>query len=201
VSYSAVQRIPPLLDDAGERLRVTDVPAEWLEAFFVEGYSVPDFDSSSHVEEIVRSSGQGADLEGVAAATLAASWSIVSDFGANDDAFERWAGPSRRRRARDGRRQRREFVDGDLRIRGTSNAIALPGGQLEAVLGVLDYVDEALASGGSADILRAQARAKSQAQADVDLRSQTARLDENELESDSVTALGPDGSVLLLRQV
>jgi hypothetical protein len=38
VSYSAVQRIPPLLDDAGGRLRATDVSAEWLEAFFGERY-------------------------------------------------------------------------------------------------------------------------------------------------------------------
>jgi hypothetical protein len=162
---------------------------------------VPDFDSSSQVEEIFHSPGRDAGLEGVGAATLAASWSNVADFGANDDAFERWVGPSRRRRARDVRRQRREFVDGDLRIHGTSNVIALPGGQLEAVLGVLDYVDDALTSGGSADILRAQARAKSQAAADLEARSQAAGLDDNELQTESVTAIGPDGSVLVLRQV
>jgi hypothetical protein len=155
-------------------------------------YVLPEFGSPTEVSGIAGRPIPEAGVEASVVAALATSWSAIADLAANENAFERWAGPDRSNRIKDGRRQRQEFGIRGLRVRGTANSVELPGGRLEAVLGVLDYVDEALTSGSSADILGAQNQARD------DARLFTGSSD-NSVGSDLVAALGPDGTALVLR--
>ena len=68
--------------------------------------------------------------------------------------------------------------------------VAVPGGRLEVVLGVLDFVDEALRDGSSAAINDAQRRAAAMS---------GDRIAFNNPVDGEVTAFGADGSALVLR--
>jgi hypothetical protein len=194
VRYAAIERMPPTLDEDGDPLRVAAVPHEWVESWVTADgeYVIPEFGSPAEVAGIANRSTMGAPVEVSVATALTTSWSAIADLAANEDALVRWEGSNRPNRLRDGRRQRQEFEVGGLRARGTANSVALPGGRLEASLGVLDYVDDALTSGSSADILGAQDRARN------DARLVEASLDAA-IGGDRVAAVGPDGSALVLR--
>lgn len=199
VEYFAVQRLPdsngsgsdrPAHGDVLHPWTLEDLPAETSyrsDPFVVR--AVDPFDSAA--EARTRTSALREPGEILTAPVLAASWGVLADLAGNDVAVRRWADAAERVVPR-GPRPRDEFAapDGST-IRGVSNIVTLPGGRLEVVLGVLDYVDDALTNGNSDDILRAQ-----RASAADRLRMQRA----TEVDvSEGVIAHGDDGAVLLLR--
>ncbi len=105
----------------------------------------------------------GLSRDGVAALAgpaIATSWATLAQLAGNEEAADRWSIASRRHP--DGPRSRaRQDHPGPrgTTIRGTAQTVTLPGGQLEMVLGVLDYVDDALSSGDPAAVWEAQRRA------------------------------------------
>ncbi|GAA3783823.1 hypothetical protein GCM10022225_84950 [Plantactinospora mayteni] len=100
-------------------------------------------------------------LQGFTATALRGSWAALADLAGNDAAFQRWAPRAMRNRlnrtAAD-RPQRVRYSGDGIDVVGVRNVISLPGGQLEAVLGVEADVDEALTGGNSTEILVAQQR-------------------------------------------
>lgn len=200
VEYFAVQRQPDPTGSQGDSFpahgdvlhpwTLEDLPAAasyWSDPFIVR--AVDPFGSAAEARSRISAPREPGEV--LAAPVLAASWGVLADLAGNDVAVRRWADAAERvvpRRPR----PRDEFAapDGSL-IRGVSNIVTLPGGRLEVVLGVLDYIDDALSNGDSDDILRAQRtsaanRGRIQRAAEVDV-------------SAGVIAHGDDGSVLLLR--
>lgn len=132
-------------------------------------------------------------LIGIATSTaMVASWSVLADLAGNEEAFARWTSDRSQRPERTRQpRARTDFVTvGRDTIRGVSNMVAVPGGRLEVVLGVLDFVDEALRDGSSAAINDAQRRAAAMS---------GDRIAFNNPVDGEVTAFGADGSALVLR--
>lgn len=122
----------------------------------------------------------------LASAALAESWASIADLSGNDDGVRRWTPSDASDRGAPRRREREEWITPSRRVRGISNTVTLPGGRLEAVLGVLDFVDEAISSGDSLQISEAQGRAAAMERS-------------VEVVDDVVTAYGSDGTALLLR--
>jgi hypothetical protein len=138
--------------------------------------------------------GAGGALGRATSATMVASWSALADLAGNEEAFVRWTYNSGRpSRASRQPRARTEFITtGRDIIRGVSSIVAVPGGRLEVVLGILDFVDDALTNGSSTAIIDAQRHAES-------LTTNTAI---SVLQADDqVTAYGEDGSALVIRGV
>lgn len=157
---------------------------------FMSADEVPHFSSA---DESVADAGSFVDgLRAITGPALATSWSLLADLSGNEEAVSRW----RTSRARDqiprGRRPRVERLGPNgSRVRGVSSVLSLPGGQLEATISVVDYVDEALSNGDAAAILAAQDQAAAEQQG----RSARIAL----ASDDAVAAYGRDGSALLLQ--
>lgn len=197
VKYFAVQRLPDPTGTADDRSpshgdglhpsTLEDLPADRSAPFVVR--AVDTFRSAADVRSDTSNLREPGEV--LAARGLAASWGVLADLAGNDGAVRRWADAAERVVPR-GLRPRDEVAapDGSI-IRGVSNIVTLPGGRLEVVLGVLDYIDDALSTGDSDDILRAQRdsaadRGRMQRAVDIDV-------------SAGVIAHGDDGSVPLLR--
>jgi hypothetical protein len=158
--------------------------AESSEREFLE-VQIPAFSSADEA----RSDRLRDEVDSLAAVALATSWASIADLSGNDLGVRRWSSPETRDRAAELRRPRQEFArpNGAV-VRGVSNVVTLPGGRLESVLGVLDFVDDALSSGDSVEISEAQGRAAA-------MESPPGTVD------DVVEAYGDDGSALLLRPI
>ena len=202
VSCAAIQRMPPLTGGSGEILSDDVVPLGWLEAWWggpmMGEDDVPTFHSALDVRVDARESRRAGavDPESVVSAVLAASWSIIAEFGGNDEGLQRWSDSRLNRRGGAERRRRIATSYGeDIVVRGVSNVVALPGGRLEVVFGLLDYVDDALTAGSSTDVIETQARVRRQSVA-AEPRSA-----DDDQSPDEVIAIGPDGTAMLLRRL
>lgn len=183
VEYLAVQLLPAARSAAPTEygVRVMDLTAEYPTV------DVPPFSSAAEAETRERQvDGSAVALTGTA---LATAWATLADLAGNEQGVDRWS-PARLRdpTARTPRPRQERRGPGGAIVRGVSNLLTLPGGQLEVVLGVLDHVDDALTSGDSDSIIEAQAAANAE------------RLDRlpDEGREDAVAAYGSDGSALLL---
>lgn len=132
-----------------------------------------------------------ADL--LVAAALKSSWASLGDYSGNDAAFRRWAPRVLRRkydRGADAQRTRQSVrTAGGTELVGVATVLTLPGGQLDAFMGLDSRVDEALTFGRSEDVLAVQEQLRAE-----DVRGRAARE-----RSDEVVALAEDGAGLIFR--
>ncbi|WP_173154311.1 hypothetical protein [Phytohabitans suffuscus] len=131
------------------------------------------------------------DLRRFTATALRGSWATLADLAGNDQAFHRWAPTVMRDRlgriTADRPQRVRYSVDG-IDIVGVRNAISLPGGQLDAVLGVEANLDQALTTGNPTDVLDAQ----------QEIVRRELRYQQWERRRPSVISIADDGSALVL---